>query len=1028
MRKLYHILMFIGSLFGWAATGYAQPNQFLEISYFDDVPGLSGVSILDILQDKVGYLWVATSNGLCRYDGYTFKAFRHVPGDSTSIGHNQVMHILEDTNGDLWLALGRNGVSHYNRATGRFRNYPFTHKLKPSTAPVVGLFLDKQDRLWAGVGNNGVVHLDTKTGDFRQYDLVTAENSPHWNKEDVPSLNTGYRFFQDEADNLWVSTTGDCYIFNPKTGASKPWRPGKKLPPDALYTDHAYSLFPEGNLLWVGGWGSALRRIDRSSGECRQFMFYPGKPLVYTNIVNDFIPKSTDEFWVGSQERGLGIFNKKTEQYFWFSEHPEQVVGGPVPVAIGEMATDKQGNNWTVADGKLMRFQMKDNRFRFNKVNTKKKADFIVSQLLEDREGRFLFVGTQYEDGLHIIDKGTGKEQVLKFWTAPYEGGPLLVMDLLQARDGTVWVLTHHTVLRYNTATRQLETPPQPPAYSEGKISNFYTNFAEDPSGNLWLGTAHLGLIRFNPRTGESKQFLPDENDPNTIATNVVGSVAVDGKGRVWYGSRNQTAYGYFLSDEKRFVYLDAEGKVTADRATLRMNTFFAAPDGDIWACTEQGILHFDCSGDHPRLRKKYTVADGLPSNYVIHGVEDKLGNFWALTHKLVRIDKRTGKITSFGKKDGYDFLSHRLHVGQNGDLNIRMNNGYVSFNPDEITAELNPVPIALTSFKIDGAERYEGSDISPAGRLVVPADSRYFSFEFAALDLTRAEEREYEYRLQDFDNKWVKCQENRFVNFTNIPAGRYKFQVKPADGADSEALSVPLLVHVAFYKTSWFWGLVLLGLLAVAFSYFRNRQRQKQQVAELLGKAQLLEKEKAIVQYESLKQQLNPHFLFNSLTSLGSLISIAPKEAAIFLDSLSKTYRYILKSSERETVPLVEELRFGETFVKLQKTRFGEGLQVKFNVGEEDFHWKIVPVTLQNLIENAIKHNIIDEDEPLVVDVTVEDGYLVVRNNLQKKKFVETSNKRGLSNLQSFYRYLSDKPIVVVEDEQFFTIKIPLI
>ncbi|MCB0622060.1 MAG: hypothetical protein KDC41_25880, partial [Saprospiraceae bacterium] len=122
------------------------------------------------------------------------------------------------------------------------------------------------------------------------------------------------------------------------------------------------------------------------------------------------------------------------------------------------------------------------------------------------------------------------------------------------------------------------------------------------------------------------------------------------------------------------------------------------------------------------------------------------------------------------------------------------------------------------------------------------------------------------------------------------------------------------------------------------------------------------------------------------------------------------------------------QELKFGESFVQLQQTRFGEGLQVHFRVAEEHYHRKIVPVTLQNLLENAIKHNIIDEEEPLVVEVFVEDNYLVVRNNLQKKKFVETSNKRGLHNLRSFYRYLSDRPVLVSEETKFFTIMIPLI
>ena len=142
----------------------------------------------------------------------------------------------------------------------------------------------------------------------------------------------------------------------------------------------------------------------------------------------------------------------------------------------------------------------------------------------------------------------------------------------------------------------------------------------------------------------------------------------------------------------------------------------------------------------------------------------------------------------------------------------------------------------------------------------------------------------------------------------------------------------------------------------------------------------------------------------------------------------MSKIYRYILKSSENETVPLINEINFAKTYVQLQQTRFSEGFEVNINVDEENHHQKIVPVTIQNLIENAIKHNIIDEERPLVIDIYVKDGYLVVKNNLQKKNRVETSNKLGLNQLKSFYRFLVDKPILIEENEQFFIIQIPLI
>jgi LytS/YehU family sensor histidine kinase len=203
---------------------------------------------------------------------------------------------------------------------------------------------------------------------------------------------------------------------------------------------------------------------------------------------------------------------------------------------------------------------------------------------------------------------------------------------------------------------------------------------------------------------------------------------------------------------------------------------------------------------------------------------------------------------------------------------------------------------------------------------------------------------------------------------------------------------------------------------------------QHREKILVLQNKAQLLEKEKTLVMYESLKQQLNPHFLFNSLTSLSSLIQQDPKIAKRFLDQMSKIYRYILKNRDSELVLLSEDIKLAEVYTQLQQTRFQKGLQLTINVNEKDQQLKIVPVTLQNLIENAIKHNVIDFDTPLVIEIFTEDDYLVVRNILQRKNFVETSNRQGLANMQSLYHYLNGKPVIIQEDEKYFTVKIPLI
>jgi LytS/YehU family sensor histidine kinase len=209
---------------------------------------------------------------------------------------------------------------------------------------------------------------------------------------------------------------------------------------------------------------------------------------------------------------------------------------------------------------------------------------------------------------------------------------------------------------------------------------------------------------------------------------------------------------------------------------------------------------------------------------------------------------------------------------------------------------------------------------------------------------------------------------------------------------------------------------------------FYKYRVDQQTQVYELKSKAQLLEKEKTTVMYENLKQHLNPHFLFNSLTSLSSLIRIDQKQAGDFLDKMSKVYRYILRNKDNETVPLSEELNFVNMYIQLQKTRFEDGLVVEQHIPEDYFYARIVPVTLQNLIENAIKHNTADPENPLLIQLFIENDYLIVKNNLQKKNYVETSNKQGQISMVALYRFLSPLPVIITETETEYIVKIPLL
>lgn len=192
--------------------------------------------------------------------------------------------------------------------------------------------------------------------------------------------------------------------------------------------------------------------------------------------------------------------------------------------------------------------------------------------------------------------------------------------------------------------------------------------------------------------------------------------------------------------------------------------------------------------------------------------------------------------------------------------------------------------------------------------------------------------------------------------------------------------------------------------------------------------RAEQLARENTQVQYDNLKNQLNPHFLFNSLTSLQSLIYKDQELATRFLQQLSKVYRYLLENRLKETVSLKREFDFVAYYIELLKTRFGKALEIDIAIEEEHYDKQIVPVSLQIMIENAIKHNQLTDEQPLKIKIYVENNCLVVSNNLHLKQQVETSNGQGLQNFSQLYAFLSPEPVRWMKGAKEFSIFIPLL
>ena len=228
-------------------------------------------------------------------------------------------------------------------------------------------------------------------------------------------------------------------------------------------------------------------------------------------------------------------------------------------------------------------------------------------------------------------------------------------------------------------------------------------------------------------------------------------------------------------------------------------------------------------------------------------------------------------------------------------------------------------------------------------------------------------------------------------------------------------------VINITFYGFRYAFVFLLIGILTLnGILFFKNWKQSA--VNE-----EILKREKLAIEYEALKNQVNPHFLFNSLTALTSLVYTDQEKAVIFIRNFSDVYRYVLEFQGKEIIDLASERKLIESVAFLYKIRYEENLQIDIDLPDTENKF-IIPMALQMLLENAVKHNIISENQPLRVEIKEREGFIEVKNNLQPKTVITNSSKIGLKNIISQYKYLSDKEVIVEVTDKFYTVKIPVL
>ncbi len=999
-------------------TGSKAQSGDLKITTYTESDGLSSSIIRCVMQDSRGMLWVGTPDGLNTYDGYSFNTLRKSSSNKNTVRGNFITKLAEDLVGDIWIGYLNDGVSRYNTATGVFQHYPLQvpDAGNVKTGEITCLFVDKQNQVWAGVKNRGLYKLDKSTGRHVQYDLVSAGQQPV-----SPAYNTVYSMIEDDSTGVyWLATHGGLYRFAPSDKTMALLR--NKPLQDNDNTELFVSIRKEHHTLWLGSWAGGISTYDTDKKEWGHFMY--AQPAPTNNIVPDLLLRTgTDSVLIVTNDKGPGYFDKKRSTFhFLYNAVPN------VSANFNSIYKDRASDVWIASSKGLIKIWNQSRKFIFQELPVSSSTNndlYGVGNVYENEE--LILYGTWFADGLQVKDKRTGKLVVLPVDILPGEERNMLITDIRRDMKGCIWILTRDYIYAFDEKSRKLIKRNQPPLYQQNRSNNFVA-LAEGGDGSLWIASRRNGLFVYDKERDSIIRHYTPENRSSYIPVRHISALHRDDNNVMWIGGN-----GGFLG------YPDAEGNIQQVPVDLRgesivgaINSLTCTKDNQVWVGTDVGLLQFNASEKKPV--KMFTSENGITSDIVNKVYTDKNGEIWCITETaLCKVNPANNTVSNYGLDEGLEqpSIGNNINTLEDGIMMIPATRGYFLFHPDSLNIPQRPAPIVITSFMVKGAHRFYGEDLGKYEKVMLDPSENHFSFEFASIDFNRTGKQRYAYMLEGADKEWIATY-SRYAAYASLAPGDYIFKVRAIGNSGQETgATATLPIHVSgyIYNTNGFRVAAVLAILGIMYAVYTIRLRNQKRLFLLQTKAGLLEKEKAMIMYNNLKQQLNPHFLFNSLTSLSSLIRINQKMAGEFLDGLSKTYRYILNNREKELVSLADELQFSGIYIKLQKTRFESALQVNINILEKHLDTKIAPVTLQNLLENAIKHNIVTEDEPLMIEIySNEENQVVVKNNLNKKPFVETSNRQGLASLQSLYSYFSERTIEIQSTEQHFIVKVPLL
>jgi signal transduction histidine kinase/ligand-binding sensor domain-containing protein len=785
---------------------HAQPYYF---RHYEVENGLSNNTVFCGIQDKDGFMWFGTKDGLNRFDGYRFKLFNIDNPDRKNLSRDLVGSVACDKEQRLWVGSEK----------GLFQFHKYREKLLPvidTIKDVHNIHCDKNGSLWF------IAEGDVCRYDIAMKKLARFPKDKYFHATSICETAEGVMWFS--------SFDGYLHRYNDSSGLFAKYDLFAHSP--SPLSEYIHNIYADNKgSIYVGTTSQGIKQFDIASGQYKDLLTYNADGTII--YVRDILENGENELWFAT-ESGIYIMDRNTgkfqnlrkkfldpyslsdnavymlykdneggiwagtyfgginyypRQYLTFKKYfPDQSKQSISGSAVREICEDKFGNLWIgTEDAGISKVSNETNEIT-HYMPTGKPGSISNSNIHGLLAvGNDLWVGT-FERGLDIIDIKTGKvRKHYRSGPGPNDLKSDFIVTLLQTRAGAIYLGTSYGVYRYNAAEdnfTKVKSMPQ----------RFYSCLLEDDEGTIWAGTHGSGVYYYNPVTGEEGHYINEAGNTNSLNGNFVNALHQDDQKNIWM-----------------------------------------ATEGGGLCRLHKGLKHFT----------RYTTAEGLPSNFVFKILEDSLHHLWITTSKgLVHMHAMTQKMTVYTKANGLlndQFNYNSGYKDAQGTLYFGSVRGMITFNPASFHQSLFSPKVFLTGFQVNNKEMEIGEELALknsilyAESIILPYNQSTFSIDFAALSFTSPERTEYMYKMEGIDREWTQVKSNRRVYFTNLGAGTYTFRLKAAGPGFAGLHEKNLLIKILppFWATNLAYLLYILAGAALLYYIFRSYHNMQESKKE---------------------------------------------------------------------------------------------------------------------------------------------------------------------------------------------------